>query len=61
MIVTDRPAWSSEDGRTPLLKSSFTLEPHWKWEDEWFRDLSSEFDDEVMLEIIQYWLKISNY
>jgi len=46
MIVTDRPAWSSEDGRTPLLKSSFTLEPHWKWEDEWFRDLSSEFDDE---------------
>ena len=47
MIFSDRPAWSSEDGLKPLPKDSFQLEQHWKWEGEWYRNYSAEFDDEV--------------
>ena len=53
MIVTDRPAWSSENGKVPLPKDSFQLEPYWKWEGEWYRDYSAEFDEEVNFEEIQ--------
>lgn len=47
MIVTDRPAWSSEDGTKAMPKDSFKLEPNWRWEEEWYRDFLIECDEEV--------------
>eukprot|EP00795_Rhopilema_esculentum_P009346 gene9346-17049_t len=46
LIVTDRPAWSSEDGTKNTPKESFEVEAHWQWENDWFKDQSNEFDTE---------------
>ena len=50
MFRTDRPHWSSKDGKIHCPRESFQLpSSHWRWESDWHIDESLPSDSQVIM------------